>query len=244
MATRCFSEIKKCVLKIQPGLKLIIFFGAPILFVSWLSRWNNNRLFQFKEGWYGNWIDPSFTIITLIVTTIFAIIANAENWNNKLPKRLTIHFVLPPESGQKDLKIIFTCLEAYLSGESDIRQWAQQIGRQKFGRDLDFFPYITQVDPVISYSNSLKDYKLYEVFIFLRKKPLTINELQYTVWDDNEDDSAENSEYLFTDCPVFTKTLLEQNKKRKKRKEKFANPTHHLPPTSRKEFLSYQSKTT
>jgi len=239
MLNRLFSCVKIIVLKIQPGLKLGIFFGTPILFVVWWYRWKNNILYEFYDGWYSEWIDPSFTIITLVVTTIIAIIVNVENWNSNLPKRLTIHFVLPPETGLNDLKIIFTCLEAYLSGVSDIRQWAQQIGRQKFGRDLDFYPYITQIDPILSYSPSLKHFNLYEVFIFLRKKPLNITELQYTVWDDNEDDSAENSEYLLSKFPVFSKKLLATNKKIKKKEKIKKFYGEHLPPSSHDEFLIY-----
>lgn len=216
--------MKKWIYKHKTAfIRVIIFVFIIILTYILLSFFLEYNCWKdWVEHWYANLFDPLITTATLLAS-IGAFLYNlAIDWNNKLPKRLTVHFVLHWEGEQK---VIFTCLEAYLSGESDIRQWSQQIGKQKFGGNLDFFPYMTQREPEIRQKPKSKlDYNLYQVFIFLSKKPTSIHEVHYSVWDDNEDDTAGNSEYHFSQCPVYKKT-----KKGEKRDE-------NAPPASIMDF--------
>ena len=64
-----------------------------------------------------------------------------RDWQDKLPKRLSVYFSLPDDqtAGDSTRKIVMQCNYAYLSGESDIRQMGMQIGAQISGsRDLKF----------------------------------------------------------------------------------------------------------
>ncbi|GIW83328.1 MAG: hypothetical protein KatS3mg105_5135 [Gemmatales bacterium] len=78
-----------------------------------------------------NWIDPVSGITAFFISLVVLYNQARERWENSLEKRLTVSFV-----NARDNIEIARVEHAYLSGQSDIRQWAQQLGRQIFGGDL------------------------------------------------------------------------------------------------------------
>ncbi len=78
---------------------------------------------------FWNWIDPVAGISAFILS--LAIFYNQARacWEGSLEKRLTVYYV-----DSEDEKEVAVVEGAYLAGQSDIRQWAQQLGRQMFGQ--------------------------------------------------------------------------------------------------------------
>ena len=74
---------------------------------------------------FWNWIDPVAGISAFVISLAILYNQARDRWENGLEKRLTAHYV----NAKDDQEI--ACVEnAYLAGESDIRQWAQSLGRQ------------------------------------------------------------------------------------------------------------------
>ena len=99
-----------------------------------------------------------------------------QEWENSLPKKLTVEFLY---KGQ----LLMLCEEAYLAGESDIRAWGQQVGAQMSGgRHLKFLPSIKQEPGGIKETRDGKAYKLYEVKFTLtelpKKRPTNKNDME------------------------------------------------------------------
>lgn len=86
-----------------------------------------------------NWwaiVEPIIGVSTLAVAIAVWIGELYRDWEEILPKRLTVRFKYTGRS-------VFICENAYLAGEGDIRSWAQQIGGQMSGcPKLRFEPFI------------------------------------------------------------------------------------------------------
>lgn len=160
------------------------------------------------DNWWGKFLDPIIGLFTFLLSVFIFFTSIEREALEQLPKKLTVHFMYENE-------YILTCYEAYLSGESDIRQWSQQIGGQMTSvYTLSFYPYIQQESKVIDYT-----YKLYTVTFFLRsipavdanKDPKRKKEVEnnYIVWWDNDIDSRKNSEVIFNKRPQVPKTIEE-----------------------------------
>ena len=81
------------------------------------------------------WIDPVAGIMTFGTTLVIFGMQAKTNWENSLEKLLTIEYVY---TGDMQERTIARIENAYLSGEADIRPWAQQLGGQIMGNlDLD-----------------------------------------------------------------------------------------------------------
>lgn len=137
-------------------------------------------------GWWTNGFDPVITMATLTLAGILWFRA----WADELPKRLNIHF-------KYEGRYALTCWEASLAGEDDIRQWAQQIGRQMSRTEgqmsdpyLDFDPY-PQITAPTTARGPLGWRQVYEITINLTKEPPANG---YKVWGPNPDDRAEVDE--------------------------------------------------
>ena len=92
-----------------------------------------------------------------------------EDWEDALDKRLNVYF-------QIGGKTRMVCYEAHLPHEGDIRNWAQQIGRQMCdGEYLEFSPYLDlqELGVVIRDSES---FKLYQAEIYLKRVPQKLQE--------------------------------------------------------------------
>lgn len=83
-------------------------------------------------------LEPLTGIPTLLLAFLIWSRERREAWVASLPKRL--HVVFEDVNG----KWLMVYAWAVLSSESDIRQWAQQIGQQMTGGRLDFLPSIRQ----------------------------------------------------------------------------------------------------
>ena len=127
-------------------------------------------LFYFYRGFdptmeqWSKIIDPVLGLLTLLVAGFVWFDEMSREWEDNLPKRLTVTFKLKEGNTYRE---VMRCEEAYLAGASDIRQWGQQIGMQMTrGKRLDFQPFIAQDEPLIE-----RDYKLYRITFFLTKLP-------------------------------------------------------------------------
>ncbi|HPM10833.1 MAG TPA: hypothetical protein PK941_10360 [Paludibacter sp.] len=148
--------------------------------------------FDFKlgeESFYVDALEPVITIGTFVIAAILGVQNVKNTWIDKLPKKLTVHF-------KYEDKYVYTCHKAYLSGESDIRQMAQQIGRQMNNNiNLDFYPYMQLNSPTIEHniqnksSNTKYCFKHYEVTFFLSNHVKN----EYIVWWDNDPEKPGNS---------------------------------------------------
>lgn len=146
-----------------------------------------------------NVLDPTITVFSFLFPLILSIYLLQKEWQESLEKRLTVHFKL------KD-KYVMSCYEAYLSSESDIRLWGQQIGLQMNGGQLNFYPYMTQLGPKLYFDASKNTfYNLYELTIFLKfnkngdyqksdKDVQGFNINEYRIWFDNNIDLPGNEE--------------------------------------------------
>lgn len=112
----------------------ILFAGCVLLVVSMLvaGTYENNSI-----SWW-NWLEPVTGTTTLAVALAVWLGELKQDWENSLPKRLTVVFLY---QGRECMR----CEEAYLAGESDIRAWGQQLGSQMAGTPhLRFQPSICQ----------------------------------------------------------------------------------------------------
>ena len=138
----------------------------------------------------------ALTDVTSVIeaVTLMAVLFTAFNILRKqriddLDKKLTVVFLY-------DKKIILKCENAYLAGESDIRQWGQSIGQlMNKGKRLDFDPYIREESVIEQYKN--KQYKHYTVTFTLHsaedvaQKNLDLyNQGQYALWFSELDGSG------------------------------------------------------
>jgi hypothetical protein len=85
-------------------------------------------------------IDPLFGVAVVLITFGIWYNKNQKEWEDDLPKTLTVVFKY------KDREVM-RCVRAYLAGESDIRQWSQQIGAQMCTSKLEFEPFIKHFPP-------------------------------------------------------------------------------------------------
>lgn len=178
---------------------------------------------NFVDNVWTAWIDPIIGVTLIFGPLMIWFYTNREDWAHQLPKRLTVHFIY-------EGKPLFSCFEAYLSGESDIRQWAQQIGSQWSGsRNLQFDPFIFQERPDIMREKHTdgewQSYKLYTLVIKLQEMPpahnaggnSTLTTIQqqlnlqlakngYTIWQGVPSDlGRKREEYCFAkNVPLYT----------------------------------------
>jgi len=103
--------------------------------------------------------------LTLAIAALVWLGETMQDWENALPKRLTVSFV---HEGTE----IMRCEQAYLAGEGDIRAWGQQLGGQMAGVLLQFDPLIRQ-EPgsITSDPKTGKLIKLYAVTFRLTALP-------------------------------------------------------------------------
>ncbi|MBK8563976.1 MAG: hypothetical protein IPN76_11700 [Saprospiraceae bacterium] len=132
---------KKTIAKLGFALeKRKKWFYVPILFMALFAL----RLVvtPFNDLWKNNF--EAIAMLAIFIATVILAIGELNNdWEAHLPKRLTVIFTF---QGLPVMK----CEEAWLAGESDIRQWSQQIGKQMSdGEYLDFEPFVEQNEEVV-----------------------------------------------------------------------------------------------
>lgn len=146
-----------------------VLVGGLITYLANVTRASEAGL----AWWWADWLDPWITMTTLAVASFLG----ARAWVDELPKRLNVHF----KSGDR---YALTCWEASLAGEGDIRQWAQQIGRQMAHGLLDFDPYPDISAPKTA-GGALGLRRVYEITISLTTEP---SDPGYRVWGPEKGD--------------------------------------------------------
>ena len=145
----------------RQGHILTFFFALFVVCcIVWLPLLSNTVP---NKGWW-DWAEPIAGISTLVTALGVWIGELRQDWENNLPKRLTVHF-------QFENQDILVCRGMHLPNEGDIRALSQQIGRQMTGgQQLKFDPFIKQREPIIVYEESM-GYKLYTVYLKLSEGP-------------------------------------------------------------------------
>lgn len=148
---------------------------------------------------YSTFIDPIISGFTFLLAIFLTYQRYRTTWEESLPKKLTVHY-------KYQNTYVLSCYEAYLSGESDIRQWGQQIGTQMTSIPfLKFFPYIDGENEIVN-----NDYKLYIITFYFKSLPndkdfSAPNALperkeqiqnNYTIWWENDSKTEENKELV------------------------------------------------
>ncbi len=86
----------------------------------------------------GDFWDKSVGTISSIATFFIAIFLwfndLSRDWKDSLEKRLSVDYCFINAKGE--VQVAMRCVGAYLSGEADIRQWGQQIGKQMNNNEL------------------------------------------------------------------------------------------------------------
>lgn len=169
---------------LSPQKWFLAFVG---LLVGGLVAYAANHWGEGESGslavWWVKWLDPWLTVATLVVAVLVWVGATTRAWEDELPKRLNIHF-------QYDGHYVLTCWEASLTGEGDIRAWAQQIGRQMSGRMLDFDPHPAIRSPRTE-GGERGWRRIYEITIELTQDPSVSG---YIVWGPQREDRGESAE--------------------------------------------------
>lgn len=148
-------------------------------------------------GWWANGLDPVLAFATVLLAATLWLAGLNARWRASLEKRLTVHFAIAVRPGaNQPYDYVYSCYDAYLAGEGDIRAWGQQIGLQMHGQQLDFYPYMTHSGPTLVGSDD--GYHLqYEVTFYLR----TGGKPGYTVWFENDDKTTQNKSVVLRERP-------------------------------------------
>ncbi len=220
--------------KIQIGVIILSIIIALVFF-----------LWPKSSDIYNNVFDPFVSVLTFIVALLIGFFNIYSNWQNSLEKRLTVFFVYYFESmdsienlknprnlslieqgnefiKRKSLKpetpyCLMICEEAFLAHEGDIRNWAQQLGRQLEGDNLSFHAFITlgKNDSIVKkiINNKSLFTKQYTLFMFLDIIPNCVIENGDGILStDNYDDKPTNRKTEFKICEIDYKCLLEYKK--------------------------------
>ncbi|NUQ23435.1 MAG: hypothetical protein HUU34_05755 [Saprospiraceae bacterium] len=112
--------------KTQLILALLI-FGGMVVFSIWRPELHKNIA----------WLEAIAGLGTLLFAAFLWINSLNQNWQNNLPKRITVQY-------RWEGRNVMVCKEALLTSESDARTWALQIGQQMSGcQRLKFSPFFT-----------------------------------------------------------------------------------------------------
>jgi len=147
----------------------ILFVGALVgVCVTYFANVTRRGSESGVAWWWTDWFDPWITVTTLAV----ALFLGARAWVDELPKRLNVHFKFED-------RYVFTCWEATLADEGDVRQWAQQVGKQMAGRYLEFDLY-PDISAPKTMGGSLGLRRVYEITIALTN--IELSDTGYRVW--------------------------------------------------------------
>jgi hypothetical protein len=153
---------------------------------------------------YSTFIDPIVSGFTFLLAFFLTYQRYRTAWEESLSKKLTVHF-------KYQNTYVLTCYEAYLSGESDIRQWGQQIGSQMTSINfLKFFPYIDGENEIVN-----DEYKLFTITFYFKSLPSNDDfdaktalperkeqvQNNYTIWWENDSKTEENKELIIKERP-------------------------------------------
>jgi hypothetical protein len=140
-------------------IAIVVALVCSLIFVGWkLDDWS--------------FYDTGLSVATLAVAILVWVGEFRQDWENKLPKRLNVCFLHPRAEGEQQDYVAILCVEAFLSGEGDLRQWSQTVASQTANTppNLVFHPMIEEhpAEPIIPADGS-EPYKLYEAVFRLRE---------------------------------------------------------------------------
>jgi hypothetical protein len=124
-----------------------------------------------------NWLEPLTGTTTLAVAIAVWLGELKQDWENALPKRLTVSFFYRDQEYMR-------CEKAYLAGEADIRAWGQQLGLQMAGsKMLSLNPSIEQSPGIIVVDeNTNQKIKLFVVKFYLNSLPEGLSKGKICLW--------------------------------------------------------------
>jgi len=161
------------------------------------------KLTMPENTFFGEFMDPFIAIFTAFLAIIIWGRDEYSRWIDHLPKKLTVHYKFNNE-------YVYTCHEAELTSQADIRQWGQQIGKQmNSNANLDFFPYF---DIVSQYKiQDVKTKEFYNHFIITFYLMTDIKQKNYKVWWENDAKTALNKSIIYKTRPKtpFEKSIVE-----------------------------------
>lgn len=193
------SFFRKFINSIFYSRKLVLVIGTIAAFVL-VMYFSSKKIFSDS---FNDWIDPVVTVMTFIIAIALGISDLYDKWINSIEKRLTVFYVYYYESLESlktatqsahsvtindEIKFLNEnslqektpyCMlvfdEAFLPHENDIRNLAQQLGRQQESGELKFHPFITlgknnsivirNIDGVNRFTRQ------YSVYMFLSRIP-------------------------------------------------------------------------
>lgn len=135
-----------------------------LLFLSttaFLRFWNDP--FALTQV-HNEYLNTSLAILGMFVTLWILIVDLREEWIKDLPKKLTVYF-----KHFETNEVLMAVFEAPLISKEDIRQWAQQIGKNLNNQqdlDLKYFR-LTQESRIQFFSDESKFYEYFELEYFV-----------------------------------------------------------------------------
>jgi hypothetical protein len=123
-------------------------------------------------------VDAVISLATLCVGILIWFSEAAEDWEESLPKRLTVEFWFAGKDAPA--RMVMTCLKAPLTGESDIRTWAIALGAQMDGgkRHLKYRPFFSTSDPEVVPDDDDQPCRHYSIRLHLEELPERIQTLE------------------------------------------------------------------
>ncbi len=152
----CWQGCYQPLIKWQTIALVLLFSILVVLYIPY------RKSFLSQGLW--NTLDPIAGISAFVLSMIILYNQAYAKWKECLEKRLTVYFV----NSQNNQKIAVV-EQAYLSGQSDIRPWAQQLGRQILGEmELDM-NWDDTPPKIISESHGGKTalFLVYEIIVFI-----------------------------------------------------------------------------
>lgn len=143
-------------------LVIVVAVLAFLVTTWWAAPWKGEH-----DQWWNAW-EPIVTILTLAVAIIIWWVETVEAWERQLPKRLRVFFVHGEGAIKKPVMV---CEDAVLVGDSDVRNWAFQLGKQmNQGKDLAVGTALQVLPPRVELVNGTLVCR-YELRIELTKIP-------------------------------------------------------------------------
>lgn len=150
--------------------------------VTYYTYWGKQEMGDF----YSNYVDPVFSIFSILLTVGLTMMYAKTEWINTLPHRLNVHFI------NTKGKYLASCYNVHVMPNSDLRTLGQQVGAQMFdNQQLKFNPSLklnVQNEPVqVLNSNKKKNWVKYsDVNFYLTTDQYNANSAYYTIWNINE----------------------------------------------------------
>lgn len=134
--------------RIEIVITIFAVIGVGYLVRTWdvlsLPTNPNTTILSGSASNLGDWLirlQAVFGIPTLVVALFVWLGEIREDWENNLPKRLSVFFFYTG-------KPVVVCRYAWLAGPDELRTWGQQVAKQAAGNEyLDFSPDVEAQKP-------------------------------------------------------------------------------------------------